>query len=66
MKGYEIAYTWKTKKEADEHARDLRKSKHGVIKHKTYAGVKIVHTSKGYSVYTKESEYYKKWLKTGK
>jgi hypothetical protein len=66
MKGYVFAYAWKTKKEAEEYADTLRRSKHGIIKHKTYAGVKIIHTSKGYSVYAKESEYYKKWLRTGK
>jgi hypothetical protein len=63
---YELAYVWETKKEADEHAKGLRKTKHGVRKHKTYAGIKVKRVKGGYGVYYKESKNYNKWLRTGK
>jgi hypothetical protein len=63
---YILAYVWETKKEAEKHANGLRKTRHGVMKHKTYAGIKIERVKNGYGVFYKETKNYNKWLRTGK
>ena len=64
--GYKLGYTWKTKKEAAEHASLLRRIKYGIMNRKINYGVIVVKVKGGYSVYYKESKGWIKWLRTGR
>jgi hypothetical protein len=64
--GYRLGYTWKTRKEAVEHAKSIRRSEYGIMKRKIHYGVKVVKVKGGYSVYYKESKGWIKWLRTGR
>ena len=66
LKGYRKAYSWKSREDAEEHAKTLRRAKYGVHKRRVYRGVKVVKEGNRYTVYYLESKGYRNWLRTGK